>query len=215
MPNTSLADQAANKIRILIKENKLRPGAHINIDSLANEFGISQTPIREALKKLIAEGMAVYKPKAGYSVRNLSLHEYLQVFEILQVMETYLVKELAKIPFIVDLASLREINEELKQGISQGNRDLIGRINDKFHKKLYENYHNKLMVDRLYSLWNEMCSGRNLMYDNKIFTNRMAAEHEAIISAIENGDPKAAEEAISAHYLSGRESAIIYFPVEA
>ena len=205
MPNTSLADQAANKIRILIKENKLRPGAHINIDSLAKEFGISQTPIREAL----------YKPKAGYSVRNLSLHEYLQVFEILQVMETYLVKELAKIPFIVDLASLREINEELKQGISQGNRDLIGRINDKFHKKLYENYHNKLMVDRLYSLWNEMCSGRNLMYDNKIFTNRMAAEHEAIISAIENGDPKAAEEAISAHYLSGRESAIIYFPVEA
>ena len=207
MPNTSLADQAANKIRILIKENKLRPGAHINIDSLAKEFGISQTPIREALKKLIAEGMAVYKPKAGYSVRNLSLHEYLQVFEILQVMETYLVKELAKIPFIVDLASLREINEELRQGISQGNRDLIGRINDKFH--------NKLMVDRLYSLWNEMCSGRNLMYDNKIFTNRMAAEHEAIISAIENGDPKAAEEAISAHYLSGRESAIIYFPVEA
>ena len=71
------------------------------------------------------------------------------------------------------------------------------------------------MVDRLYSLWNEMCSGRNRMYDNKIFTNRMAAEHEAIISAIENGDPKAAEEAISAHYLSGRESAIIYFPVEA
>ena len=79
MPNTSLADQAANKIRILIEKNGLKPGSHINIDSLAKEFGISQTPIREALKKLISEGLAVYRPRVGYSVRNLTLHDYLQV----------------------------------------------------------------------------------------------------------------------------------------
>ena len=213
MHNASLADQAANKIRILIQENKLPPGRHINIDSLAKEFGISSTPIREALKKLIAEGIAVYRPKIGYSVRNLSLHEYLQASEILQVMETHLVKELAKIPFVVDIAALTEINGELKQCVRKDDCDLIGRVNDRFHKKLYENYPNHLMVTRLFDLWNEMCMQRNLMYQNRVFTNRMVQEHEAIINAISAGDPKAAEEAVTTHYQSGRESAIMYFPV--
>lgn len=215
MPNTSLADQAANKIRILIEKNGLKPGSHINIDSLAKEFGISQTPIREALKKLISEGLVVYRPRVGYSVRNLTLHEYLQVSEILQVIETHLVKELAKIPFIVDITALRAINRELAECLPAGGREMIGAINDRFHEKIYENYHNKLMTGRLNSLWLEARAPRNLMYDNKVFTNRIVAEHEAIISAIERGDPAAAEAAISVHYVSGRESAIIYFPVEA
>ncbi|WP_288503481.1 type III pantothenate kinase [uncultured Cloacibacillus sp.] len=171
--------------------------------------------IREALKKLISEGLVVYRPRVGYSVRNLTLHEYLQVSEILQVIETHLVKELAKIPFIVDITALRAINRELAECLPAGGREMIGAINDRFHEKIYENYHNKLMTGRLNSLWLEARAPRNLMYDNKVFTNRIVAEHEAIISAIERGDPAAAEAAISVHYVSGRESAIIYFPVEA
>ena len=214
MPKTSLADYAANKIRIMIQENKLMPGEHINIDFLSRDLGISQTPIREALQKLIAEGIAVYRPKVGYSVRNLTLHEYLQVSEIHQVLETYLVKEIAKMPFIVDIASLYSINEELRRRISENDREGIAQANDRFHRKLYENYHNKLMITRLFDLWNEVRSLRNIMYNNKMFTNKIAAEHEAIIEAIEKGDPVAAEKAMTAHYISGRESAIISFPVD-
>jgi len=214
LPKTSLADYAANKIRIMIQENKLMPGEHINIDFLSRDLGISQTPIREALQKLIAEGIAVYRPKVGYSVRNLTLHEYLQVSEIHQVLETYLVKEIAKMPFIVDIASLYSINEELRRRISENDREGIAQANDSFHRKLYENYHNKLMITRLFDLWNEVRSLRNIMYNNKIFTNKIAAEHEAIIDAIEKGDPVAAEKAMTAHYISGRESAIISFPVD-
>ena len=214
MPKTSLADYAANKIRIMIQENKLMPGEHINIDLLSRDLGISQTPIREALQKLFAEGIAVYRPKIGYSVRNLTLHEYLQVSEIHQVLETYLVKEIAKMPFIVDIASLYSINEELRRRISENDREGIAQANDRFHRKLYENYHNKLMITRLFDLWNEVRSLRNIMYNNKMFTNKIAAEHEAIIEAIEKGDPVAAEKAMTAHYISGRESAIISFPVD-
>jgi len=214
LPKTSLADYAANKIRIMIQENKLMPGEHINIDLLSRDLGISQTPIREALQKLIAEGIAVYRPKIGYSVRNLTLHEYLQVSEIHQVLETYLVKEIAKMPFIVDIASLYSINEELRRRICENDREGIAQANDRFHRKLYENYHNKLMITRLFDLWNEVRSLRNIMYNNKMFTNKIAAEHEAIIEAIEKGDPVAAEKAMTAHYISGRESAIISFPVD-
>lgn len=210
-----MADRAANKIRLLIEESKLKPGSHINIDSLAKEFGISKTPIREALNKLISEGLVVYRSKVGYSVRNLTLHEYFQVSEFLQMMECHLLKELTKMPFLVDIAALREINKELEECLPLNDRETVGRINDKFHEKIYENYHNKLLTSRLNSLWLEARAPRNFMYDNKIFTNRIVAEHEAIISAIEKGDAKAAEKAINAHYTSGKESAIIYFPVDA
>ena len=70
------------------------------------------------------------------------------------------------------------------------------------------------MITRLFDLWNEVRSLRNIMYNNKMFTNKIAAEHEAIIEAIEKGDPVAAEKAMTAHYISGRESAIISFPVD-
>lgn len=215
MPKTSLADYAAKEIRGLIENNKLMPGAHINIDLLAKDIGISQTPIREALKKLIAEGVAVYEPKVGYSVRNLTLYEYLQVSEIHQVLETYLVKELAKMPFIVDMDSLRKINEDLGEHIAKNDIEGIGRANDLFHRKLFENYYNKLFVARLFSLWNEVRSQRNIMYKNKIFTSKIVGEHEAILAAISNGDSEAAEKAMTDHYVSGRESAIICFPVKA
>ena len=87
MPDISLADQSANRIRKLIEQGRFKPGAHLNIDLLAKEFGVSQTPVREALKRLIHEGLVVYRPKVGYSVRNLTLHEYLQVCELLQTLE--------------------------------------------------------------------------------------------------------------------------------
>lgn len=214
MQNTSLADQAANKIRLFIEKEKLKPGSHVNIDMLTKEFGISKTPIREALKKLIAEGLVVYRPKVGYSVRNLTLHEYFQVSEVLEMMEKHLLKEIVKTPFLVDIEALRVINNELAECLPQSDREIIGRINDKFHEKLYENYHNKFLVQQFNTFWSGARAPRNFIYDNKMFTNRIVAEHEAIIDAIEKSDPQAAEKAINAHYTSGKESAVIYFPVD-
>ena len=213
MAKTSLADQAANSMRSLILENKLTPGMHINIDAISKEFGISQTPVREALKRLIVEGLAVYTPKVGYAVRNLTLYEYLQVSEVHQVLEAYLVRELAKTPFLVDFESLEKINDLLGQHVIDNNDEGISAANDAFHRKLYENYHNKIMLGRLFELWNEVRSSRNIMYKNNVFTNKIKEEHARIISAVRSGNPVAAEKAMNEHYLSGKESAIISFPV--
>lgn len=213
MTKISLADHAANKIRTLILESQLMPGTHINIDVISKQFGISQTPVREALKRLIVEGLAVYTPKVGYAVRSLTLHEYLQVSEIHQVLEVYLVRELAKTPFLVDTESIEKINDSIGQSVADNNIDGIAEANDAFHKKLYENYHNKIMLNRLFDLWNEVRSLRNIMYKNSVFTNRIMEEHRRIIYAIRSENPSAAEKAMNEHYRSGRESAIISFPV--
>lgn len=215
MPRMSLADLAANKLCGLIQNGTLKAGCHINIDALSKEFSMSQTPIREALKKLIAEGMAVYVPKVGYSVRNLTLYEYLQVLEILQMTETYLVRELAKTPFELDVKALRKINRELSRVVPKNDIAAIGEINDRFHQKLYENYHNRLLVHRLFELWSQMCVTRNQMYKNTAFSFKLESEHEAIISAVSSGSPEAAEAAMKEHYACGRDSAVASFPITA
>lgn len=214
MIELSLADRAANIIRGLILQNDLRPGMHINIDSLSKKLEISQTPIREGLKKLIAEGLATYTPKVGYSVRNLTLHEYLQVSEIHQALEIYLVRELAKMPFLVDLEKLTRINDELAAHADDLNVDMIAENNDAFHTGLYENYPNRLMIARLIEIWNEVRMPRNNMYKSEIFTRKIHAEHRAILGGIRSEDPDRAAAAMLAHYASARESAIITFPVE-
>lgn len=213
MSKTSLADLAANKIRELILDNRLGAGGHINIASLSREFAMSQTPIREALQKLISEGFVVYVAQIGYAVRNLTLHEYLQVFEIHQALEIYLVSELAKVPFLVDFDALNTINDEIEKQARAGNLEKVAEGNDAFHRKLYENYHNKLLVSRLADLWTEVRSLRNIMYNSALLTNRIAQEHRAILNALKAGNARKAAEAMDVHYRSGREGAIMSFPV--
>ena len=214
MPELSLADRAANIIRGLILQNELRPGEHINIDSLSKKLEISQTPIREGLKELIPEGLATYTPKIGYSVRNLTLHEYLQVSEIHQALEIHLVRELSKMPFLVDFEKLIQINDDLASCIEDLSADKIDEKNDAFHEGLYENYPNKLLVTRLSEINNEARRPRADMFKSAIFTRKIPAEHRAILDGIRSENPDKAAGAMLAHYASARESAIVTFPVE-
>lgn len=213
LKKASLADNAANQIRELIFSGDLKPGEHANIDVLAKRFAISQTPVREALKKLISEGLVVYEPKVGYAVRNLTLHEYLQVSEIHQIIEVYLVRELAKNKTLVDFDALEKINEKIQEAIAQNDIVRIGEGNDLFHRKLYEKYPNKLLLSRLHELWNEVLSLRNIMYKSAVFTSRIFDEHQKIIETIRAGDEEGAAHAMNAHYFSAKEGAIAAFPV--
>ena len=206
---------AANTIRSKILEGVLPPGAHINIAFLTKELNISQTPIREALKKLIPDGLVVYRPRIGYTVRVLSLHEYLQVSEIHQALEIYLVSELANTPSILDYEALARINDELEARAGAGDIVGVGLQNDAFHRKLYEHYPNRLMLSRLIDLWDEVRAQRNLMYRSQAFLAKVAGEHRAIVEAIRGGSSATAADAMRAHYVSGREGAIMSFPANA
>ena len=200
------------EIRDRIVGGTLSPGSHINIAAISKELNISPTPIREALKKLIPEGLVVYKSKVGYAVRVLTLHEYLQVSEIHQALEIHLVRELACTPGLIDYGGLNEINNELDALARSGDADGVARKNDAFHRKLYEKYPNKLMISRLTDLWDGVRTQRDIMYLNNAFLLRVADEHRKILDAIAEGNPDAAAGTMRAHYVSGRESAIMSFP---
>lgn len=208
---TSLVEQASKSIKALIEEHRLKPGMHINIDSLTDDLCMSQTPIREALRKLVAEGLISHTPKTGYTVRNLTINEYMQILEMLCVLECHIAKELAKKPFLVDMEALYSINNKMKKNILSYDEIFFCHTNDEFHTKLAENYSNAVLKKHFVFLWNEISPKRSCMYCNKLWAVRIIDEHEKILKAIEEGDIEGVEKAMITHYGSGRDSAEAYF----
>ena len=201
-----LADEVYSKIKKLIFSGEYKPNARINIDSLALQLCCSKTPVREALKKLNAEGFVAYEQRKGYKMQYLSLADYLKKYEIQEMIETYLVKRIAMMPYCVDFERLQQINDNIMQLRSEKRFDLIPQENEVFHITLYQNYQNDLIVKEIRKIWNEVKLQRNLMSLHSPFVATVAEEHNQILEAIRECDPVKAEQCMAEHYKSGREA---------
>ncbi len=205
----TLADDVYSKIKNLIFSGEYKPNTRINIDNLANQLCCSKTPVREALKKLNAEGFVAYEQRKGYKMQYLSLADYLKKYEIQEMMETYLVKKIAMIPYCVDFEQLQRINNNIMRFRSEKQFDLIPQENELFHGMLYQNYHNDLIVKEIKKIWNEVKLQRNLMSLHSPFVATVAEEHNKILEAIKECDPVKAEQCMAEHYKSGREAILL------
>ncbi|MDY2985719.1 GntR family transcriptional regulator [Synergistes jonesii] len=206
---TIIADVVVDKIKSILFSGEYAPNDHINIEEIARKCGCSKTPVREALKKLNSDGFVAYEPKIGFSIKYLSLSEYLKKYELQELLEVYLIRKIAELPGCVNFEGLYELNENIKRMFKENMLMQIADENDKLHIMLYEKYPNEVIVDGLRRVWYEVKMQRNLMFCYPRFALTIAREHDKIFEALRNGDPQAAEEAMLEHYRSGRE-AILY-----
>lgn len=209
---TPLAEKALLAIRNLILKGELRPGGRINLDEMSRLLEFSKTPVREAMKVLISENLVVYSPHVGYSVREVTLQEYLQLFEMQEVLETHLIRRVAIMNHLLDFDMLKTLNGDLMEMIERGEKGSLGEQNDKFHKALYRDYANQFIVETIYDIWNKVRIQRNWMYQSDYFARNAAKDHGEIIEALRDGDAEKAAEVMHRHYLSGRESVLLFFP---
>jgi DNA-binding GntR family transcriptional regulator len=205
----SLSNEVEIKIKKIIFSGELPPRSHLNIDDLARKFECSKTPVREALKKLVAENLAVYVPKSGYFIKSLTMQEYIKRYEMQELLEIYMIKKMTEMPKHIDFKKLNQINQNIASLIEANMLTFVGDENDVFHITLYEKYQNDYIFDSLKRIWNEVRIQRNLMFIYPQFTDVIAKEHQAIIDALRRGDANDAEKIMRQHYASGRE-AILY-----
>lgn len=208
MSKTYLPLEVEEQIKKMLFSGELHPNDHINIDTLAKACKCSKTPIREALKKIAAENLLVYEPKIGYRINSFTIQEYLKRFELQELIEVYLIREICKINKYVDFDKLYKINDNIKKLILLNNVLLASEENEVFHATLYENYRNDYIVTKIKQLWTEVRIQRNIMYTSAQFRDSIASEHEAILKALSDGDSNAAEEAMRQHYKSGKDAVI-------
>jgi DNA-binding GntR family transcriptional regulator len=134
----ALYEQVAEQLRARIYAHELAPGAWIDEQSLADEFGISRTPMREALKVLAAEGLVVLKPRRGCYVAQMSERDLDEIFPVLALLEGRVAEEAARRLSTADFARLEKIHADLERHAAANDADRFFEANQAFHNALQD-----------------------------------------------------------------------------
>jgi DNA-binding GntR family transcriptional regulator len=203
----ALYQQVAERLREQIFARSLEPGSWIDEQKLAADYGISRTPLREALKVLAVEGLVTMKVRRGAYVTEMSTDDVRQVYRLLGLLESDAAAEVAERATPAQIAELRTLHDALESQVSQ--RDAFFDTNEHFHHRLLQIAGNR---------WRQQIVGdlRKVMKLNRhhsLFkSGRLAeslAEHRAVMTALEARDAPAAARLMRAHFDNGLAAATV------
>jgi DNA-binding GntR family transcriptional regulator len=208
--STSLAPRAlyqdvAERLRQQIFARALEPGNWIDEQKLCLEFGISRTPLREALKVLAVEGLVTMKVRRGAYVTEMSAEDVTQVYHLLGLLESDAAAEVAQRASTADLAELRALHERLERQSRQ--REAFFASNEAFHLRLLAIAGNRWRAQIVADLRKVMKLNRHHSLFRRGRLADSLAEHRQIMQALERHDAKAAQALMRGHFENGLEAA--------
>ncbi|HQR05071.1 MAG TPA: GntR family transcriptional regulator [Rhodocyclaceae bacterium] len=204
--HTALYQQVAERLRTRIFAHELAPGSWIDEQALADEYGISRTPLREALKVLAAEGMVVLRPRRGCYVAELSEQDLDEVFPVMALLEGRAAYEAATKASDADLRRLAGIHQDLERHAASDDADAFFATNDAFHAALQELAGNgwlQHLIDDTRKMI-KLTRRHSLQLEGRL--DQSLAEHRLILDALRARDPDRAGRTMHDHLLSGREA---------
>ncbi len=204
IPRTALYEEVAELLRQRIYAHELAPGAWIDEQALADAFGISRTPMREALKVLASEGLVRLEPRRGCYVAELSEQDLDEIFPVMALLESRVAFEAAGKATDTDLARLATLHEALERHAAANDADRFFEANQAFHNALQEIAGNRWLKQMINDARRVIKLTRrdSLRLDGRL--RQSLAEHRNILKALQAHDAEAAGRAMHDHLLSGR-----------
>jgi DNA-binding GntR family transcriptional regulator len=195
-------------VRERILSGTYGPGFRVVIDGLAEEFGVSALPVREAIWRLEAEGLVIYRPNAGAQVAPADPGAFDEEMSVLAVIEGYATALAAPDLTADDVKRLREINESMVEAIDQMDSLRFGRLNQEFHAVFQERCPNPSLVDLLRDVARRLDAIRRTVFVQIPYRGSASVnEHRQLIELIERKAPFAEIEAAArAHKMHTVES---------
>ena len=201
----ALYQEVAEQLRQRIFNRELEPGGWIDELKIAEEFGISRTPLREALKVLAAEGLVTMKVRRGAYVTEMSEKDLHDVYHLLSLLESDAAAMVAIHASAAERQSLQDLHAELENAC--GERERFFAINERFHMLLLELANNRWRGQMVADLRKVMKLNRHnsLLKQGRIEDSLQ--EHRAVLAAIMARDAQASAQAMQAHFAQGLEAA--------
>ena len=201
----ALYEEVAELLRQRIFRRELEPGSWIDELKLAEEYGISRTPLREALKVLATEGLVTMKVRRGAYVTEVSEKDLTDVYHLLALLESDAASVVAAQATAAQVKELQALHNQLESAVN--NRDRFFALNEKFHRRLLEIAGNRWRDQMVLDLRKVMKLNRHnsLLKSGRI--DESLAEHAAIMEAIAARDAMEAARRMSAHFANGLEAA--------
>jgi DNA-binding GntR family transcriptional regulator len=201
----ALYEDVAERLRAQIFARRLEPGAWIDELKLAAEYGISRTPLREALKVLAVEGLVTMKPRRGAYVAEMSRDDVAQIYHLLALLEADAAGEVARRASDEQLGQLQHLHERLEKQVRQ--RDAFFAANERFHLALLEVAGNRWRTQIVTDLRKVMKLNRHHSLFKQGRLADSLGEHRAIMSAIAARESAKAAKLMREHFASGLEAA--------
>lgn len=210
LPHRALYEEVAELLRQRIFDRDLAPGSWIDELKIAEAYGISRTPLREALKVLAAEGLVTMKVRRGAYVTEVSERDLSDVYYLLSLLESDAANVVASTATPPQIEELQALHNELEAAASpdQQDRELFFEINDRFHMRLLEIANNRWRVQMVKDLRKVMKLNRHnsLLKSGRI--KESLDEHRTLMAAIVARDGKQSQQQMQAHFKNGLEAAI-------
>ncbi|SDJ10300.1 GntR family transcriptional regulator [Alteribacillus bidgolensis] len=197
----SITTQVTEEIRNAIVKGEYEPGKKLSESALSKHYGVSRTPVREALKQLEREGLVEISPRVGTRVTKPTEKELNELFTVKASLEGLAAGLLAKNQEVSKIDAIEEAVNQMEKAVETKDHDLFVKSNKYFHEVILEGADNSKLSYLLELLLNQMPYQRYVYLSIEV-PNRLEQsflEHKKVLTALRKGDPKEAEEMMRAH----------------
>ena len=197
----SKSEQAYQAVKARIVNGAYSPGYRLVLGSIAKDLGFSVVPVREAIRRLEAEGLVTFERNVGATVAGIDPTEYLYTMQTLSIVEGAATALSAPLIDAVAIARARTVNEEMRDCLEHFDPVRFTRLNQDFHSVLFEHCPNPHILDLVHRGWNRLASLRSSTFRFVPGRARESVdEHEALLQLIETGaDADTIEKAARLH----------------
>jgi DNA-binding GntR family transcriptional regulator len=201
----ALYEEVAELLRQRIFKRELEPGSWIDELKIAEEYGISRTPLREALKVLAAEGLVTMKVRRGAYVTEVSEKDLSDVYHLLSLLESDAAGVVAERASDAQRAELQALHADLEAALPD--RDRFFAVNEQFHMRLLEMADNRWRQQMVADLRKVMKLNRHSSLFKTGRIEESLAEHRAVMSALLARDANLTCQRMQEHFRNGLEAA--------
>jgi len=197
-----LSDHIRNALTDEIASGLLAPGVDLDEQNLADRFGASRTPVREALRQLAVTGLVEIRPRRGVIVTQTTPERIMEMFETSAEVEATCVRIATYRITPIERGKLIEMHDASATLVERGDVDGYDKFNREFHEVIYGATHNAFMAEQALAIRNRLKAFRRtqLRHSNRLARSR--EEHDAIMTAIAQGDGEEASRRMRAHMLN-------------
>jgi len=185
-----------------ITSGRLAPGVEIDEQAIAERFGASRTPVREALRELAAAGLVVIEPRRGVRVATLTVDRLGEMFEVMAETEALCARLATHRMTAAERVALQALHRRSLDAVEQGDIHRYDAYNRDFHLSLYRGTHNGFLADHAAGLRLRLAPFRRAQFRGERRLRHSYDEHEALLGQVLRGDGEEAGRLMRAHILT-------------
>ena len=195
LPSAKIRDSLEQRI----VEGELGNGKRLDETELSDFYGVSRTPVREALQRLAESGLAEHLPRRGTFVRSPSLSQLVEMFEVMAELECMAIRLAARRATTNDIDALEKDNETCRAAVAANDTKKYYEVNARLHGRIYQMSGNSFLASEARRLHDLLRPFRRLQLRVRGRMEESMAEHDIILAALRDGDADRAMETMKKH----------------